>query len=30
VRREFQNTEIVFEKPCESLAAKLGGIGFKV
>ncbi|MHC4913148.1 MAG: DUF3410 domain-containing protein, partial [Planctomycetota bacterium] len=30
VRREFQNTEIVFERPCESLAAKLGGIGFKV
>jgi erythronate-4-phosphate dehydrogenase len=30
VRREFQNTQIVFERPCESLAAKLGGIGFKV
>ncbi len=30
VRREFQNTEIIFERPCEPLAAKLGGIGFKV
>jgi erythronate-4-phosphate dehydrogenase len=30
VRREFQNTEIVFERPCESLAVRLRGIGFKV
>jgi erythronate-4-phosphate dehydrogenase len=29
VRREFQNTRIVLENPCESLAAKLAGIGFK-
>jgi erythronate-4-phosphate dehydrogenase len=29
VRREFQNTQIVLENPCESLAAKLVGIGFK-
>jgi erythronate-4-phosphate dehydrogenase len=30
VRREFQNTQIVFDEPCDSLAAKLSGIGFKV
>jgi len=30
VRREFQNTRIVLEKPCKSLAEKLAGIGFKV
>lgn len=30
VRREFQNTRIVFDRPCESLVAKLSGIGFKV
>jgi len=30
VRREFQNTQIVLEDPCETLAKKLAGIGFKV
>ncbi len=30
VRREFQNTQIVFAQPNASLAAKLKGIGFKV
>jgi erythronate-4-phosphate dehydrogenase len=29
-RREFQNTEVVLKNSCESLAAKLGGIGFEV
>ena len=30
VRREFHNTKVVLDRPCESLAAKLNGIGFKV
>ncbi|MHC5060859.1 MAG: 4-phosphoerythronate dehydrogenase [Planctomycetota bacterium] len=30
VRREFQNTRIDFTRPCDSLAAKLKGIGFEV
>jgi len=30
VRREFPNTQIVFTRPCETLAAKLKGIGFRV
>lgn len=30
VRREFGNTRILFEKACDSLAAKLSGIGFGV
>jgi len=30
VRREFQNTRVVLERPCKSLAEKLAGIGFKV
>lgn len=30
VRREFQNTQIVFTQPSETLAAKLKGIGFRV
>jgi erythronate-4-phosphate dehydrogenase len=30
VRREFQNTTIVLDVPCKSLARKLAGIGFKV
>ncbi|UCF43036.1 MAG: 4-phosphoerythronate dehydrogenase [Planctomycetota bacterium] len=30
VRREFHNTKVVLDGPCESLAAKLGGIGFRV
>jgi len=30
VRREFQNTRIVFAQPSETLAAQLKGIGFKV
>jgi erythronate-4-phosphate dehydrogenase len=30
VRREFQNTRLVFKKPDEKLQAKLTGIGFKV
>ena len=30
VRREFQNTRIVFTQPCDSLATKLKGIGFRV
>ncbi len=30
VRREFGNTQIVFTQPCDSLAAKLKGIGFGV
>jgi len=29
VRREFQNTQIVLESPCKSIADKLAGIGFK-
>ena len=29
VRREFQNTQILLEAPCEALARKLAGIGFK-
>ena len=29
VRREFQNTQIVLEPPCKSLAEKLSGIGFR-
>jgi erythronate-4-phosphate dehydrogenase len=30
VRREFQNTTVALDKPCESLARKLRGIGFVV
>jgi erythronate-4-phosphate dehydrogenase len=30
VRREFQNTTVVLDKPCESLARKLRGIDFAV
>jgi erythronate-4-phosphate dehydrogenase len=30
VRREFQNTRIVLESPCKSIADKLAGIGFKI
>ncbi len=30
VRREFQNTQVVLEKPSDSLSAKLSGIGFRV
>jgi erythronate-4-phosphate dehydrogenase len=30
VRREFQNTGVILDKPCESLAAKLMGIGFRL
>jgi len=30
VRREFQNTSVVLDVPCKSLARKLAGIGFKV
>jgi erythronate-4-phosphate dehydrogenase len=30
VRREFYNTKIVLDKPCEGLVKKLEGIGFKV
>ncbi len=30
VRREFGNTEVVLDGACDSLAAKLAGIGFKV
>ncbi|MHC4423054.1 MAG: 4-phosphoerythronate dehydrogenase [Planctomycetota bacterium] len=30
VRREFQNTRVVLERPCKSLVGKLAGIGFKV
>jgi len=30
VRREFHNTRVVLERPCEPLARKLAGIGFKV
>jgi erythronate-4-phosphate dehydrogenase len=30
VRREFQNTEIILSRACESLVKKLLGIGFKV
>jgi len=30
VRREFQNTRIMLDVPCKSLARKLAGIGFKV
>jgi len=30
VRREFQNTRIILETPCQSFAEKLAGIGFKV
>jgi erythronate-4-phosphate dehydrogenase len=30
VRREFQNTRIIFNRPCETLVAKLKGIGFRV
>jgi erythronate-4-phosphate dehydrogenase len=30
VRREFQNTEIILNKPDETLARKLSGIGFKI
>jgi erythronate-4-phosphate dehydrogenase len=30
VRREFQNTQVVFAPACKSLAKKLGGIGFKI
>jgi len=30
VRREFQNTQIILEAPCQSIAKKLTGIGFKV
>ncbi len=30
VRREFQDTRVVLEKPCDSLSAKLSGIGFRV
>jgi erythronate-4-phosphate dehydrogenase len=29
-RREFHNTKVVLDRPCESLAVKLNGIGFKV
>ncbi|MGD8787590.1 MAG: 4-phosphoerythronate dehydrogenase, partial [Phycisphaerales bacterium] len=29
VRREFQNTQIILESPCKSIADKLTGIGFK-
>ncbi len=30
VRREFQNTQIVLESSCKSIADKLAGIGFKI
>ena len=30
VRREFHNTRVVLERPCEAIARKLAGIGFKV
>jgi erythronate-4-phosphate dehydrogenase len=30
VRREFHNTRIIFNRPCETLVAKLKGIGFRV
>ena len=30
VRREFQNTQVVLERPCRGLAEKLAGIGFKI
>jgi erythronate-4-phosphate dehydrogenase len=30
LRREFQNTKIVLDKPCEGLTKKLVGIGFKI
>jgi len=30
VRREFQNTQVILEAPCRSLAKKLAGIGFNV
>jgi len=30
IRREFQNTRIVLESPCKSIADKLAGIGFKI
>lgn len=30
VRREFQNTKVILDPPCQSLAKKLSGIGFRV
>jgi erythronate-4-phosphate dehydrogenase len=30
VRREIQNTQIILESPCQSIAEKLAGIGYKV
>ncbi|MBN2271088.1 MAG: 4-phosphoerythronate dehydrogenase, partial [Sedimentisphaerales bacterium] len=30
VRREFHNTRVVLERPCEAVARKLAGIGFTV
>jgi len=30
IRREFQNTKIVLDPPCKSIADKFAGIGFKV
>lgn len=30
VRREFHNTHVVFDSPCEAISRKLAGIGFKV
>ncbi len=30
IRREFHNTRVVLESPCEPLARELAGIGFKV
>jgi erythronate-4-phosphate dehydrogenase len=30
VRREFQNTHVILERLCDSLSAKLSGIGFRV
>ena len=30
VRREFQNTQVILQSSCQSLAEKLAGIGFRV
>jgi erythronate-4-phosphate dehydrogenase len=30
IRREFQNTQVILESSCQSLAEKLAGIGFRV
>ncbi len=30
VRREFQNTRVILENPCQSIAEKLAALGFKI